>query len=83
LQKIRDEAHRFAISFQRKRRVKKLTSSLLDNIPGIGPIKKKALLHHFTSVDQIAAATREELQQVPHLSSSNIDAILKLFQRER
>ncbi len=77
LQQIRDEAHRFAITFHRARRSKTtLRTSLLD-IPGIGPEKAKRLLRHFGSVKQVMAATREELMQVPGLSQINIDAILQ------
>lgn len=64
LQKIRDEAHRAAIGYQKKRRSKALIRSALDVIPGIGPAKKKALLTHFKSVAAIAKASQEELCQV-------------------
>lgn len=80
LQQIRDEAHRFAITFHRQRRNKQtLKTSLLD-IPGIGPGKSKLLLRHFGSVKKINEATREELLQVKGLSKANVDAILKCRQ---
>lgn len=76
LQKIRDEAHRSAIGYQRKRRSKNLIRSLLDDIPGVGPIKKRALLTHFGSLARIAKATPEELQQVQGINPTLADKIL-------
>ena len=67
LQRVRDEAHRFAITHHRARRDKAMTSSLLDDLPGIGPSRKRALLAHFGSPDAVAAATNEDLQAVPGL----------------
>jgi excinuclease ABC subunit C len=67
LQRVRDEAHRFAITHHRSRRDKAMTSSLLDGLPGIGPTRKRALLAHFGSPDAVAAASSEELQAVPGL----------------
>jgi excinuclease ABC subunit C len=64
LQRVRDEAHRFAITFHRQRRSKAMTSSALDGIPGLGETKRKALLRHFGSVKKIRAASAEELQAV-------------------
>jgi excinuclease ABC subunit C len=64
LQRVRDEAHRFAITFHRQRRSKAMTSSALDGIPGLGETKRKALLRHFGSVKKIRAANAEELQAV-------------------
>ncbi len=65
LQRVRDEAHRFAITHHRSRRDKAMKSSLLDELPGIGPARKRALLSHFGSPEAIVAASREELQAVP------------------
>ena len=67
LQRVRDEAHRFAITHHRGRRDKAMTSSLLDELPGVGPARKRALLAHFGSPDAVVAASREELQAVPGL----------------
>jgi excinuclease ABC subunit C len=64
LQNIRDEAHRFALDFHRKRREKKSTASELDNIPGIGPKRKAALLSHYESIDEIKKAPLEELKKL-------------------
>lgn len=65
LQRVRDEAHRFAITHHRARRDSAMTGSLLDGLPGIGPTRKRALLTHFGSPDAVLAASREELQRVP------------------
>jgi excinuclease ABC subunit C len=67
LQRARDEAHRFAITHHRSRRDQAMTSSLLDELPGIGPARKRALLAHFGSPEAVIAASREELQAVPGL----------------
>ena len=65
LQRIRDEAHRFAIAYHRQKRGKAMTVSVLDGIQGLGPAKRKALLKHFGSAKKLKAASTEELQQVP------------------
>jgi excinuclease ABC subunit C len=65
LQRIRDEAHRFAISYHRQKRGKSMTVSILDEIQGLGPAKSKALLKHFGSAKRLKAAGVEALQQVP------------------
>ncbi|SMB91498.1 Excinuclease ABC subunit C [Thermanaeromonas toyohensis ToBE] len=64
LQRLRDEAHRFAITYHRQRRDKGALASVLDDIPGIGPKRKRALLRHFGSVENIRRASLEELLQV-------------------
>ncbi|WP_244409145.1 excinuclease ABC subunit UvrC [Stackebrandtia nassauensis] len=64
LQRVRDEAHRFAISLHRKRRGKKVTASALDSVPGLGPTRRKALLRHFGSVKKIREATVDEIAEV-------------------
>jgi len=64
---VRDEAHRFAITHHRVRRDKAMTSSLLDELPGVGPARKRALLEHFGSPEAVVAASREELQAVQGL----------------
>ena len=64
LQRLRDEAHRFAITFHRQRRSKAMTTSALDGIPGLGEARKKALLRTFGSVKRLRGATVEELQEV-------------------
>jgi excinuclease ABC subunit C len=65
LQRIRDEAHRFALGFHRQRRDKVVRESILDALPGVGPARKRALMQHFGSPDRILQATAEELEGVP------------------
>ena len=65
LQRVRDEAHRFALDFHRERRGKTMTRSLLDELPGVGPVRKRALLDHFGSPERLVTASREELEAVP------------------
>jgi excinuclease ABC subunit C len=65
LQRVRDEAHRFAITHHRGRRDKAMTASLLDELPGVGPARKRALLAHFGSPEGVVSASSEELQAVP------------------
>jgi excinuclease ABC subunit C len=65
LQRVRDEAHRFAITHHRIRRDRAMTASILDDLPGVGPARKRALLQHFGSPDAILSASREELESVP------------------
>jgi excinuclease ABC subunit C len=67
LQRVRDEAHRFAITHHRSKRDRAMTSSLLDELPGVGPARKRALLAHFGSPDAVVSASSEELQAVPGL----------------
>ncbi len=76
LQQLRDEAHRFALTFHRGRRSKNLIKTALEDIPGIGPTKGKALLRHFGSVKKIAEASEEQLLQVPGINQANIKALL-------
>lgn len=67
LQRVRDEAHRFAIEFHRGRRDKAMTRSVLDDLPGIGPARKRLLLQHFGSPERFLQAGREEVEAVPGL----------------
>jgi excinuclease ABC subunit C len=65
LQRVRDEAHRFAITFHRSRRDKAMTASVLDGVRGVGPARKRSLLRHFGSPERLLSASREELEAVP------------------
>jgi excinuclease ABC subunit C len=65
LQRIRDEAHRFALGFHRRRRDLKARESILDALPGVGPARKRALIQHFGSTERLLDATPEELEGVP------------------
>ncbi len=75
IQRIRDEAHRFAVSAHRARRSKQGMASALDSLPGIGPVKRKALLKYFGSVDKIREATVVELGAVPGINPSLAESI--------
>lgn len=83
LQRIRDESHRFAITYHRKLRQKKQTASELDTIPGIGPVKKRNLLRQFGSLKRIQKASEEDLAAVPALSRSDAAAVFSFFHSRR
>lgn len=70
LQRLRDEAHRSAITFHRSKRTKTMGSSSLDQIPDVGPKRKRALLHHFGSAPAIKAASQEDLEKVQGISKN-------------
>jgi excinuclease ABC subunit C len=76
LQKMRDEAHRFAIDYHRNKQKKGVTMSKLDEIPGIGPVKKKRLLRRFGSLKKVLEATAEELLTVPGVTWKDIENLL-------
>ena len=75
IQRIRDEAHRFAITAHRNRRAKQGIASQLDTVPGIGPAKRKVLLSHFGSLDDIRDASLEELTAVPGITTTLAQAL--------
>jgi len=80
LQRLRDEAHRFAINFHRDKRSKSMVESVLDDITGLGPAKKKALLAKFGSLKGVAQATPDELAQVSGITSVLAQAIAETLQ---
>ena len=69
LQRVRDEAHRFAVSYHRKLRSRRLTHTMLDDIPGVGPVRRQALLQHFGSLAEIREANISQLKEVEGISS--------------
>ena len=75
LQRVRDEAHRFAITFHRQRRSSAMTASVLDGIPGLGATRKAALLKQFGSVKRLRAATPAQLREVPGIGPALADTI--------
>jgi excinuclease ABC subunit C len=83
LQRIRDEAHRFAISFHRQKRGKAMTVSALDGVPGLGESKRKALLAQFGSVKSIKTASVEELTGAKGIGPSLAAAIVRHFTDDR
>jgi excinuclease ABC subunit C len=77
--RVRDEAHRFAITYHRKLREKKAVMSELDDIPGVGETRKKALLRHFGSVTKVRQATLEELANMKGMSKKAAEAIVEFY----
>ncbi|MFI8345906.1 excinuclease ABC subunit UvrC [Streptomyces sp. NPDC085596] len=75
LQRVRDEAHRFAITYQRAKRAKRLRSGPLDEVPGLGETRKQALIKHFGSVKRLRAATLEQIQEVPGIGRKTAETI--------
>jgi len=75
LQQMRDESHRFAITFHRERRAKRATTSALDGVPGLGPARRKRLVAQFGGVRQVQAATREQLRELAWLPDVVADAV--------
>jgi excinuclease ABC subunit C len=76
LQRVRDEAHRFAITYHRQRRSAGMTVSELDSVPGLGPARRAALLKHFGSVRKLKAASADEIAAVPGFGPSTAAAVV-------
>ena len=76
LQRVRDEAHRFAIRHHRKRRSTAMTASALDDVPGLGPVRKAVLLKHFGSLTRLRAAPAEEIASVRGIGDSTAEAVV-------
>ena len=76
LQRVRDEAHRFAITYHRAKRSKALAVSELDAVPGLGPARRATLLRHFGSVRKIAGATEAEIAELPGVGPRLAGAVL-------
>ncbi|MBT2134365.1 excinuclease ABC subunit UvrC [Croceibacterium sp. LX-88] len=79
LQRLRDEAHRFAIGAHRQKRSRAITASPLDEIPGIGPSRKRALLLHFGTAGKVRAAALEDLQRAPGVSATVAQAVYDFY----
>ncbi len=79
--RIQDEAHRFAIEYHRQLRGKGQVHSILDDIEGIGPARRKALMRHYLSLDAIKAATKEELAQIPSMNEKAAESVYNFFHR--
>jgi excinuclease ABC subunit C len=82
LQRVRDEAHRFAITYHRQKRSKRMTASTLDGVPGLGDIRRKALLRHFGSLKRLKAAGVDEIAEVPGIGRRTAEAILTTLNGE-
>jgi len=82
LQRIRDEAHRFAITHHRSRRSKTMVESLLDDVPGLGEVRRKSLLRRFGSLKRLRAASVEEIAEVPGIGIRTAEAIVDALGRK-
>ena len=82
LQRVRDEAHRFAITFHRQRRSKSMTESLLDDVPGLGETRRKALLAKFGSLKRLRAASIDDVQEVPGIGRRTAESIVAALHRD-
>ena len=81
LQRIRDEAHRFAITFHRQKRDTRAFESIFDTLDGIGPARRRAILQHFGSADRFLAASQEELEAVPGLPAKTARSVFGQLHR--
>ena len=77
--RIQDEAHRFAIEYHRSLRSKTQVKSVLDDIPGVGPARRKALMRHFKSLEEIRQASVEELMKIPEMNERTAEEIVTFF----
>jgi excinuclease ABC subunit C len=75
LQRVRDEAHRFALGFHRQRRDAKAKESIFDTLVGVGPARRRALIRHFGSAERFLEATQEELEGVPGMPAKTARSI--------
>ncbi|TCO48969.1 excinuclease ABC subunit UvrC [Actinocrispum wychmicini] len=82
LQRVRDEAHRFAITYHRQKRGKRMTASALDGVPGLGEARKTALIKHFGSVKRLRAASVDEISEVPGVGRHTAAAVLAALTQE-
>ena len=83
LSRIRDEAHRFAITFHKKLRRRRTLRSALEDVPGVGQKRKRELLKHFGSLKKVRVATVEELLRAPGMSRTAAEAVVRYFQRRQ
>jgi excinuclease ABC subunit C len=82
VKRVRDEAHRFAVEYHRELRGKAMTASVLDEIPGVGPKRKKALLKHFGGIRKLRAASAEEIAGVPGVTRDVAEAVAEALRGE-
>lgn len=81
--RIQDEAHRFAIEYHRSQRSKTQVRSVLDDIPGVGPARRKALMRHFKSLEEIRQATVEDLMEIPEMNERTAQEIVAFFASQK
>ena len=77
--RIQDEAHRFAITFHRKLRSQSQVHSILDDIPGVGPARRKDLMRHFENIEAVRNATIEELKKLPSMNEKSARDVYHFF----
>lgn len=82
LQRVRDEAHRFAITYHRSKRSKSVKESALDEVPGLGPARRQALIKHFGSVRRLREATAEQIREVPGIGPATAETIVSALKGE-
>ena len=83
LQRVRDEAHRFAITHHRGRRSKSMVESLLDDVPGLGDVRRKAVIKHFGSLKALRAASVDDVLEVSGIGPATASAIVEVLRRDR
>ncbi|NLL73166.1 MAG: excinuclease ABC subunit UvrC, partial [Clostridiales bacterium] len=81
--RIQDETHRFAIEYHRSLRKKRQVHSILDDIKGIGPARRRALMRHFKSLDAIREASQEDIEKVPSMNKSSAKAVFDFFNKPK
>ena len=77
IKQVRDESHRFAITFHRELRGKAMTVSVLDDVPGVGPTRKRAIMRHFGSMKRLRSATEQEISEVRGVPSDVARAVYR------
>jgi excinuclease ABC subunit C len=80
---VRDEAHRFAITYHRQKRSRSMTESALDGIPGLGQARRKALITHFGSLKRLRAATVDDVLEVPGIGRRTAEAVVAAVATEQ
>jgi excinuclease ABC subunit C len=83
LQRVRDEAHRFAIAYHRQKRAKRMSTSALDTVPGLGEVRKTALIKHFGSLKRLRAASIDEISGVPGVGRRTAEAVVAALGTEK
>ena len=81
--RIQDEAHRFAIEYHKSLRSKAQVKSILDDIPGVGPARRKALMRHFANLSDISNATAEEIAKIPEFTPASAEAVVNFFKEKK
>ena len=81
--RIQDEAHRFAIEYHKSLRSKAQVKSVLEDIPGVGPARRKALMRHFNSLSDISLATYEDILEIPEFNPQSAQAVVDFFRAKK